>query len=79
MYAPMGIINWYYAQAFKRNQKANEEAEADKKRKEEEEKKQKDVKNKNSRVHPAQGRSIGTLPITNIPSQALEELVDELD
>lgn len=74
----MGIINWYYYQAWRRNTKAAEDAEKEKKRKEEDAKKQKQSKQKPGHIHPAQGRNLYQGPM-QIPSQALEDLVDELE
>lgn len=75
--APMGIINWYYYLSWQKNTKAAEEAEKERKKREAE---QKNVKNVNTRVHPYQNKRLATSPqMPMLPSQAIEDLVDEFE
>ena len=72
---PMGIINYYYFQAWNKNQQAEKEREEEEKRRAKEEKgKKNNAGTANTKIHPAQG---GRPFMLN--NNMIEELQDELD
>lgn len=71
---PMGLVNYYYFQAWNRNEELAKEQKKEEERRKAEEKQQKGKSGKNTRIHPAQG---GRPFLTN-PAM-LEELQDEFE
>ncbi len=65
---PMGLINYYYFQAWRRNEAMEEERKKEEKRKAVEEKK-KGKSGYNARIHPAQGGK---------PFSLTSDMIDEL-